>query len=575
MIRKTYLASLLTLAISPVITSCDIMGRETMGVDKYDNYGYGISYYSGGSDNTGRETMWLDKYDNYGYGTPYYSGGSNSSHTSNNGLGNNSVPSISRPDSDDSSSSDNLDLSIMQVCAQPSDSSLNIAETQLLITAAFRDSLSKYEYYQPFSEGLAAVCRDRKWGYIDVYGHEVIPCQFKYDEYTPGQFSEGMACVPYGNTEGEILNERIAFIDKTGKVVLQGDFYTCTPVFASVWATVDKYLPSFNDEVCAVWDHPVGYGDYESGSVQNKCVVINKEGKIIKKGSGEYDNDDLYSRYWKRKHDYIPHERHDSEHSRNYGEFRDTIQADNGSLFVRWSVFDYSPPFPVNEVFYYVDSQGNTTLSSSDEKRVKRLLAILRIRDGEDQQNEQIRMERERSKAQQINSNPSPPASTIITQFNSGDDVYRWVSDQKTFKAKVGNKFTPKIVLKAVDGKIKVFFNEKFYGWLSQGKDTHVYRDKTELYLISGDSQDCFMFTLELGKDGNKPRIYINPTLNQVDEVFREAMYRGGINIPNRKVWVVYEPMDEGGSARPVVLLHQKEYNGESSKPAPYYFYLE
>lgn len=37
----------------------------------------------------------------------------------------------------------------------------------------------KYDKLQEFSEGLALVCRDGLWGYIDKNGNEIIPCQFE------------------------------------------------------------------------------------------------------------------------------------------------------------------------------------------------------------------------------------------------------------------------------------------------------------------------------------------------------------------------------------------------------------
>lgn len=48
-----------------------------------------------------------------------------------------------------------------------------------------------YQACGPFSEGLAAVCRNGKWGYVDASGVEVIPCRF--EDAWP--FSEGKGLV--------------------------------------------------------------------------------------------------------------------------------------------------------------------------------------------------------------------------------------------------------------------------------------------------------------------------------------------------------------------------------------------
>jgi serine/threonine-protein kinase len=94
----------------------------------------------------------------------------------------------------------------------------------------------QYEDCQDFSEGLAAVCKGGKYGYIDKTGATVIPHQF--DDATG--FSDGLAMVSTnmkqirashsgpknGNCrdETESLAEGGTFIDKTGKVVLTPEF---------------------------------------------------------------------------------------------------------------------------------------------------------------------------------------------------------------------------------------------------------------------------------------------------------------------------------------------------------------
>ena len=66
---------------------------------------------------------------------------------------------------------------------------------------------AKYDYAWDFSEGLANVGQNGKWGYIDKAGNEVIP--IKYDDAR--YFSEGLA--------GVKLNRKWGYIDKTGKEV--------------------------------------------------------------------------------------------------------------------------------------------------------------------------------------------------------------------------------------------------------------------------------------------------------------------------------------------------------------------
>jgi hypothetical protein len=63
-----------------------------------------------------------------------------------------------------------------------------------------------------FSEGMAAVKKDGKWGFIDLSGNLVIAN--KYD--SAGSFSEGLCAVQTGYAWN--------YIDKTGKTVIHGDF---------------------------------------------------------------------------------------------------------------------------------------------------------------------------------------------------------------------------------------------------------------------------------------------------------------------------------------------------------------
>lgn len=69
---------------------------------------------------------------------------------------------------------------------------------------------SEYDYDEvwDFSEGLAVVELDDRWGFIDTTGTVVIPLQ--YDEVW--HFSEGLAKVKKNNKWG--------FVDKRGKMVI-------------------------------------------------------------------------------------------------------------------------------------------------------------------------------------------------------------------------------------------------------------------------------------------------------------------------------------------------------------------
>lgn len=71
---------------------------------------------------------------------------------------------------------------------------------QIEITPEFKQAVSKYRCILPFQEGLAAVRRNGKWGFINTHGEEVIPCiyqdSFNYFSDDPKYgFSNGFAIV--------------------------------------------------------------------------------------------------------------------------------------------------------------------------------------------------------------------------------------------------------------------------------------------------------------------------------------------------------------------------------------------
>lgn len=68
-----------------------------------------------------------------------------------------------------------------------------------------------YQQIGRFSEGLAPVLQDGRWGYIDTNGTLLLPAIYESEQAHP--FSEGLAYV-----------DSIGFIDWSGEVVLTGDF---------------------------------------------------------------------------------------------------------------------------------------------------------------------------------------------------------------------------------------------------------------------------------------------------------------------------------------------------------------
>lgn len=94
----------------------------------------------------------------------------------------------------------------------------------------------KYQEAQPFVDGLALVKSNNKWGFINKKGKEVIA--IKYDSST--DFSEGFAAVE--------ISDKWGFVDKTGKEITSIQYDGCTSFshgLAAVklnnkWGFIDK-----------------------------------------------------------------------------------------------------------------------------------------------------------------------------------------------------------------------------------------------------------------------------------------------------------------------------------------------
>jgi hypothetical protein len=100
-----------------------------------------------------------------------------------------------------------------------------------------------YTHAQPFSEGLAAVqvggewigrrVRGGSWGYIDARGEMIITPQFAYAD----GFSEGFAAV-HLRAGGSGPRRFGGYIDRTGRVVLDGEDYSAGQAFSEGLAVV-------------------------------------------------------------------------------------------------------------------------------------------------------------------------------------------------------------------------------------------------------------------------------------------------------------------------------------------------
>ena len=191
---------------------------------------------------------------------------------------------------------------------------ISINQVSQELTAATK----KYDELYGFHEGLARVCKDKKYGFIDKLGNEIIPC--KYDDAK--DYDKGISVVTLGDKQGAInrqgdmvipckydninlceddslaaasINETSGFIDLEGNIVVPFDYEYCG-TFSEGLADVRKNgLIGFVNKngklvIPCKYTNSLDFSEGlagvsidggEDGVVDDKWGYIDKTGKIV------------------------------------------------------------------------------------------------------------------------------------------------------------------------------------------------------------------------------------------------------------------------------------------------------
>lgn len=152
-----------------------------------------------------------------------------------------------------------------------------------IITSTFIVNIQKYQELGSFSDGLARVGRNGKYGYMNIKGEEIIPCSYTDAD----DFSNGVArvridgktkyidingnVVPSPNTQSSVaanlqssngltikdVNGKYGYADANGKIVIPCKYDGAKP-FRNGYAAVEKYeyingAPVMSDEYDPRW----------------------------------------------------------------------------------------------------------------------------------------------------------------------------------------------------------------------------------------------------------------------------------------------------------------------------------
>ena len=149
-------------------------------------------------------------------------------------------------------------------------SSVIIAVNEVHGGGYFVDSKGKrlfdkqFEGVGPFSEGLARVKQNGKWGYVNLKGEVVIPCVYDWGLADRAEFSEGLACVRknwrygYINAEGEqvipcIYDEADQFSEGHALVKQHKKYGFVNVKGEEVIPCIYEYAMAFSDGLAFVW----------------------------------------------------------------------------------------------------------------------------------------------------------------------------------------------------------------------------------------------------------------------------------------------------------------------------------
>lgn len=184
----------------------------------------------------------------------------------------------------------------------------NDKDDDIQLSQQFSQNICKYdEVLDNFSDGLLPVTKNKKLGYINAKGEEVIPCTLKYyiepgmdDGFVIfGRFKEGLAkvCSFDGESGAEesfgAKNIKFGYMDKMGKIIIPpiyqtaGDFsegkaYVSSETFNGFIDTTGKKL----FEIKGMIDRNLEFVDgmlMTTDTDNNQYLFYNSEGKVVLK----------------------------------------------------------------------------------------------------------------------------------------------------------------------------------------------------------------------------------------------------------------------------------------------------
>lgn len=309
-------------------------------------------------------------------------------------------------------------------------------DTIVRITPEFTKAISKYDMLGIFNDGLAAVCKNEKWGYINVKGEEVIPV---YSNACVGRFSEGLAFVL------TLTYDSFNMINKDGKTVFKGKCYFDCMHYDSeempYFINGKLYVPIRDEKGCdfkyAVYDkhgdkiQTTSYAEGEKVYQENrncKYSIFSEEHRVTEQGN--YSTIGLKDSFGK--------EVLAADYDKINGLVSGTTNFSNGVVLVVLS--EEIDEEEENEdkggiviegtryYYGYADMKGNDTFTAEQKERCyesKKTSIIKSERVGEDDENDNYN--------NTTVSSTNGSCSSKGYRFSSPQDVIGWLADKSFF----------------------------------------------------------------------------------------------------------------------------------------------
>lgn len=269
------------------------------------------------------------------------------------------------------------------------------------ITPEFIAAVHQYDELYPFSEGLAAVKKDGKFGYIDTKGNLVIPCQFGY----ASDFIEGTAVVakddgmPYCilNRDGRVVETKYILKDNSRYIESDGSLSQSSETHI-LNGEVRKYVGFYTlTEKKDNGDNVAHYLD------KNLKEVTEPSESLLR----DFAPDSVYTEYFESGKDYLGDDEILSGLKDKKGtiiipaRYRYVRMCDNGvalaEIHVEPADFFHQEGLTV---FGYIDLNGNSTFTDADFKKIEAYkqeqLAKKEELDRQAAEEEQARLEEQR-----------------------------------------------------------------------------------------------------------------------------------------------------------------------------------